>query len=158
MKFRKIEFIDHPILGSVNFDFTDTAGKTVDTIILAGENGSGKSLLLSFLNTYSPNVSAKELGYRLRVEVELADEDVISLMKNKSFENSMGQERYFRRLMVVTMKNMLLFLPMDKIFLRRFFLMWRLISHRMKSDIQHQITLMWLLRVQNAPHITWPQR
>ena len=91
MKFRKIEFIGHPILGSVNFDFTNAAGKTVDTIILAGENGCGKSLLLSFLNTYSPNVSAKELGYRLRVEVELADEDVISLMKNKSFHNSMGK-------------------------------------------------------------------
>lgn len=77
MKFRKITFKDHPILGSVSFPITDASGKTVDTIIIAGENGCGKSLLLSFLNTYNPVISAKELGYVLRVEVEFTEDETV---------------------------------------------------------------------------------
>lgn len=91
MKFRKITFKDHPILGSVSFDFTDAAGKTVDTIIIAGENGCGKSMLLSFLNTYDPIISAKDLGFTLKVEVELADDDLKKLQEDKIFTNSFGR-------------------------------------------------------------------
>lgn len=90
MKFRKIDFYDHPIFGSISFDFTDATGKTVDTIILAGENGCGKSLLLSFLNQYNPGVSAKELGYRLCVEVEISDEDVKALKENRDTSRVLG--------------------------------------------------------------------
>lgn len=42
MKFRKVTLSNHPIWGNVNFDFTDAQGHTVDTIIIAGENGTGK--------------------------------------------------------------------------------------------------------------------
>lgn len=87
MKFRKITFKDHPILGSVSFDFTDASGKTVDTIIIAGENGCGKSFLLSFLNTYNPSASAKKLGFVLRVEVELTEDDLRILSEDKVFLN-----------------------------------------------------------------------
>lgn len=90
MKFRKIEFCGHPVLGDVSFDFTDSQGHTVDTIILAGENGCGKSLLLSFLNTYNPSMTAKKLGYTLRIEVELSDDDIRVLHQNKDFENNLG--------------------------------------------------------------------
>ena len=38
--------MNHPILGNAAFVFTDAAGKVVDTIILAGENGCGKSSVL----------------------------------------------------------------------------------------------------------------
>lgn len=87
MKFRKIFFKDHPILGTIEFDFTDAKGRTVDTIILAGENGCGKSFLLSFINSYNPNTPAKQLGYVLRVEVELTKEDVEVLYNDKLFIN-----------------------------------------------------------------------
>lgn len=91
MKFRKITFKKHPVLGNVSFDFTDAQGRTVDTIILAGENGCGKSLLLSFLNSYNPSLSAKQLGYSLRVEVEFSDNDIKLLKENKDFMNVLGQ-------------------------------------------------------------------
>ncbi len=91
MKYRKVTFIDHPILGSVSFDFTDAAGKTVDTIILAGENGCGKSLFLSFLNNYNPSSLAKQLGYKLRVEVEFSVDDINMLKANKNFDNVLGK-------------------------------------------------------------------
>ena len=38
---RKIKFINHPILNDLEFDFTGKNGKTVDSIIIAGENGTG---------------------------------------------------------------------------------------------------------------------
>lgn len=91
MKFRKIAFKDHPVLGDVKFDFTAPNGQTVDTIIIAGENGCGKSMLLSFLNTYDPTISAKDLGYTLEVEVELTEDDFRMLQKDKIFTNSFGK-------------------------------------------------------------------
>lgn len=91
MKFRKISFTNNRILGSVCFDFTDASGKTVDTIILAGENGCGKSYLLSFLNSYSPVTTVKELGFKLMVEVEFDDIDIRLLNSNKSFANTVGR-------------------------------------------------------------------
>lgn len=91
MKFRKIAFKDHPVLGDVKFDFTDTNGQTVDTIIIAGENGCGKSMLLSFMNNYDPIISAKDLGYSLKVEVELTEDDLRKLQEDKIFTNSFGK-------------------------------------------------------------------
>lgn len=91
MKFRKITFKKHPVLGDVSFDFTDAQGCTVDTIIIAGENGCGKSLLLSLLNSYNPGITAKQLGYSMRVEVEFTDDDIKLLNENKDFVNVLGE-------------------------------------------------------------------
>lgn len=48
-KFRSIEFSNHPILGDLKIDFCNQLGQAVDTIIIAGENGNGKSTLLNEL-------------------------------------------------------------------------------------------------------------
>lgn len=61
MNLRKIKWKKHPVLGDLTLDFTDPkTGKPYNTILLAGENGTGKSTILetisSFLNfgTYNP--------------------------------------------------------------------------------------------------------
>lgn len=46
-KIRKIAFANHPILGNLTLDFCDSEGHCIDTIILAGENGVGKSAILN---------------------------------------------------------------------------------------------------------------
>ena len=46
-KIRKISFTKHPVLGNLSLDFCDAEGKCVDTIILAGENGTGKSTIIN---------------------------------------------------------------------------------------------------------------
>jgi len=46
-KIRKISFYNHPILGNLPLDFCDSEGNCVDTIIFAGENGTGKSTILN---------------------------------------------------------------------------------------------------------------
>ena len=48
-KIRKIKFKDHPILKNLELDFCGQDGTPVDTVIIAGENGTGKSALLNEL-------------------------------------------------------------------------------------------------------------
>ena len=79
MKIKSIEFHDSPVLGDFRIDFTDTSGQPVDTIILAGENGCGKSSILQAVyemsrldvinvpsskevRTFAVELSADELG------------------------------------------------------------------------------------------------
>ncbi|PGQ38646.1 hypothetical protein COA05_10425 [Bacillus thuringiensis] len=49
MHIKKIEFVEHDIYKNTKFDFCDTNGNPFDTIILAGENGTGKSTLLNII-------------------------------------------------------------------------------------------------------------
>lgn len=47
IKIRKTAFKDHPILGNLVLDFCGRDGKAVDTVIFAGENGCGKSIIVN---------------------------------------------------------------------------------------------------------------
>jgi hypothetical protein len=48
-KIRKIKFQNHPILKDLELDFCGKDGKALDTIIFAGENGTGKSTIINML-------------------------------------------------------------------------------------------------------------
>lgn len=48
-KIRKIKFQEHPILKNLELDFCGKDGKAFDTIIFAGENGTGKSTIINLL-------------------------------------------------------------------------------------------------------------
>lgn len=48
-KIRKIKFKNHPILKDLQLDFCVADGTVADTILIAGENGSGKSTVLNCL-------------------------------------------------------------------------------------------------------------
>ncbi|MDM8126596.1 AAA family ATPase [Mediterraneibacter glycyrrhizinilyticus] len=48
-KIRKIKFQNHPILKNLELDFCGKDGKALDTIIFAGENGTGKSTIINLL-------------------------------------------------------------------------------------------------------------
>lgn len=65
-KFRKIRFDDHPILGNLCLDFCDKAGNAVDTVILAGENGVGKSSVIEALY----KVASHRINHSIEVEIE----------------------------------------------------------------------------------------
>lgn len=62
-----IKFIDHPILGGLEFDFRNTNGEAVDTVIIAGENGAGKSTLLDVLYAIT-SMSAHNANYSVELE------------------------------------------------------------------------------------------
>ena len=82
MKIRKIEFVNHPILGSITFDFTDKNGNAVDTIIIAGENGTGKTVLLETLFNNNPFAISDELSGEIKQEIELSEKEIRLLSEN----------------------------------------------------------------------------
>ena len=49
---RKIKWNDHAILGNLELDFTKPDGSVYNTIVLAGENGTGKTTILEPLSTF----------------------------------------------------------------------------------------------------------
>ena len=48
-KIRKVKYVNHPILKNLELDFSGPDGTAVDTVILAGENGTGKSTVMDSL-------------------------------------------------------------------------------------------------------------
>lgn len=70
-KIRKISFRNHLILKNLALDFCDSSGKAVDTIIFAGENGTGKSTILDYLyNAFSGTAPSESV-------IELEEDDRI---------------------------------------------------------------------------------
>lgn len=62
-RIKEIEFNKHPVLGNLKLDFCNLAGEAVDTVIIAGENGCGKSTILNDL--YSA------LNYEAKSEISI---------------------------------------------------------------------------------------
>ncbi len=53
MRIKKVKWKDHPILGSLELDFTNSnTGLPFDNIIFAGENGTGKTTILESISTF----------------------------------------------------------------------------------------------------------
>lgn len=71
-KIRKIQFFKHPILGDLSLNFCDNDGRAVDTIIFAGENGTGKSTLLNELY----NIASYNVKNPCKLEIEINGEIV----------------------------------------------------------------------------------
>lgn len=65
-KIRKIQFQDHPILKNLKLDFCGKDGNAVDTIIFAGENGTGKSTVLNALY----EIASNNIRYPVFIEFE----------------------------------------------------------------------------------------
>lgn len=77
MKIRKIEFTNHPVFDNLKLNFTDPNGETINTIIIAGENGVGKSLLLNMIFEFSKLTLEKDKRDEKRLfEIELTDEEI----------------------------------------------------------------------------------
>lgn len=63
-----IKFKNHPVLGDLYLDFTDNNGNVADTVIFAGENGTGKSTVLNELYSLTAGRMRSEALIELEVE------------------------------------------------------------------------------------------
>ena len=52
IRVRKIKLSNHPVLGNLELDFTDSSNQAVDTVIIAGNNGTGTRSFVQLL--YQP--------------------------------------------------------------------------------------------------------
>ena len=53
MKIKSIKLVNNTFFGTTEFDFTDSNGQVMDNIVLAGENGCGKTQLLDIIYDFS---------------------------------------------------------------------------------------------------------
>lgn len=96
IKFKSIKFIGHPVLGDLYIDFTLPNGNTADTVIFAGENGTGKSTILEILYTIAVNQEFPQF----QVECELEDDSLFAdntikfafIKRNNHIEKTILQE------------------------------------------------------------------
>lgn len=66
-KFRRIEFKNHPILKDLELDFCDRCGDAVNTVIIAGENGTGKSTIIEALY----KIASGTIDFEANIEMEI---------------------------------------------------------------------------------------
>ena len=66
IKIRKLKFNNHPVLKNLELNFCDTNDQAVDTVIFAGENGTGKSTILDVLY----QLASYNLEHEIDVEIE----------------------------------------------------------------------------------------
>jgi len=68
IKIRKYQFKNHPVLGNLTLDFCGPDDKAVDTVIFAGENGTGKSSILDELYRITSNNINSEKEFELETD------------------------------------------------------------------------------------------
>lgn len=86
-KIRSIKFINHPILKNLELNLCDKNNNSVNTIIIAGENGTGKSTILNCLY----KIASYTVDFEADVEVEI-DNNVSILYFRKEY--SFGRNEY----------------------------------------------------------------
>lgn len=60
---RKIKWKNHKVLGNLELDFSRSDGGIYNTIILAGENGSGKTTILESISKYLTMETSQNVEY-----------------------------------------------------------------------------------------------
>lgn len=88
MRFRKITLENHPILTNLSLDFTDKENKSVEIIIIAGENGTGKTSVLDLLYEFSMmRVSNEKRDERRLFEIELSPKELEVISNNRNYKH-----------------------------------------------------------------------
>lgn len=92
MKIRKLHIEKYRVFEEVTFDFIDKNGKTLDTIVLAGVNGCGKTTVLELIkDILKYNELVRSAIGNLYVEIEISNQQKVNMMGNvitlTSFDN-----------------------------------------------------------------------
>lgn len=96
MKICSIHWYNHPIIGNFEIDLKKKDGTPYDTIVLAGENGSGKTTILNDLFTYFSghplqaymNGPVADTDSRIEIEMSLNEDDEIKDASGRSIHKA----------------------------------------------------------------------
>ncbi|MDQ1350937.1 MAG: hypothetical protein QG657_1239, partial [Acidobacteriota bacterium] len=89
MKIAKVHLENHPLFGTMDFDFTGPDGKTLDTVVIAGVNGTGKTTLLDAIREMTDQFDEKfkgsfiELDLSTLYEKKLLNKPIRNLSKDR---------------------------------------------------------------------------
>lgn len=78
MKILGIKIINDYILGNLELDFRDSSGKAIETIILAGENGVGKTRILEIIHNFFYGSIVRNESFQMgifEIEIELSQKE-----------------------------------------------------------------------------------
>lgn len=77
MKIKEVRFENHPVLGNLTLDFTDPAtGSPAHTVVLAGGNGCGKTLVLNEIYTTLGEITLDKNNGKISIVLELDENNV----------------------------------------------------------------------------------
>lgn len=90
MKIKKIELTHDVLWGDIVFDFTDYSGGIVDTVILAGENGCGKTRLLNIIYEFSNfNLNSPSSNTKRVFDVVFNPDEIQALLQQERLKDSL---------------------------------------------------------------------
>ncbi|MBC5628673.1 AAA family ATPase [Clostridium sp. NSJ-6] len=102
MRIKKVEIKNNIVLGDMSISFTDENMKVKDIIILAGENGCGKTTLLEIIYNFISGecVNTEDTRDEInKITVEFSDDEIEKLKRSNSlkyyFNNLVGKEVNF---------------------------------------------------------------
>jgi len=92
MKIRKIKIERNKILGNLELDFTDSNGDVVNNILIAGENGTGKTYLLDLIYKFTNfSIENEKRDEKRTFEIELTEEEVQKLKQNQNTKHILNE-------------------------------------------------------------------
>lgn len=89
-RIKSIRIEGHPALGNLDLDFCGTDGRAVDTVILAGENGVGKSTVMGLLYGLISGRAGKPFGVAtIALEEEEGATELSYTLENNGYSSMM---------------------------------------------------------------------
>ena len=90
MKIKEINLFKHPFFSDIEFDFTDEEGNIVDTVIIVGENGCGKTQLLNIIYEFSQlSTGGQVSSERRRFVVVLNNEEMEKILTHENLKKNL---------------------------------------------------------------------
>ena len=90
MRIKKVEIKNNIVLGDMSISFTDENMKVKDIIILAGENGCGKTTLLEIIYNFISGecVNTEDTRDEInKITVEFSDDEIEKLKRSNSLKD-----------------------------------------------------------------------
>lgn len=87
MKIKKIELQNHSFFGNQEFVFTNSSGDVYDNIVLAGENGNGKTQLLNVIYDFCNLSLNGEVNTEIRIFTIVFSSDELQYIMDHVGEN-----------------------------------------------------------------------